>query len=81
MYVFCMYKQCTNYIKPICIIGKTPCCKTEKFVKNICNPSISVNQYLHHNLGHKQKIQVIRRNQVYFSSSNISTDTTVIVKD
>ena len=29
----------------------------------------------------KQKIQVIRRNQVYFSSSNVSTDTTVIVKD
>ena len=31
---------------------------------------------------YKQKIiQVIRRNQVYFSSSNVSTDTTVIVKD
>ena len=30
---------------------------------------------------YKQKIQVIRRNQVYFSSSNISTDTTVIVKE
>ena len=30
----------------------------------------------------KQKIiQFIRRNQVYFSSSNVSTDTTVIVKD
>ena len=30
----------------------------------------------------KQKIiQVIRRNKVYFSSSNVSTDTTVIVKD
>ena len=28
---------------------------------------ISVNQYLLHNLGYKQKIQVIRRNQVYFS--------------
>ena len=27
------------------------------------------------------KIEVTRRNQVYFSSSNISTDTTVIVKD
>ena len=26
-------------------------------------------------------IQVIRRNQVYFSSSNVSTDITVIVKD
>ena len=30
---------------------------------------------------YEQKIQVIRRNQVYFSSSNISTDTTVIVKE
>ena len=28
-----------------------------------------------------QKIQVIRRNQVYFSSFNVSTDTTVIAKD
>ena len=27
------------------------------------------------------KIQVIWRNQIYFSSSNVSTDTTVIVKD
>ena len=26
-------------------------------------------------------IQVIRRNQVYFSSSNVSTDIAVIVKD
>ena len=42
----------------------------------------SVNQCLRHNLGYKQKIlQFIRRNQVYFSSSNVSTDTTVIVKD
>ena len=31
---------------------------------------------------YKQKIiQFIRRNQVYFSSSNVSADTTVIVKD
>ena len=31
---------------------------------------------------YKQKIiRFIRRNQVYFSSSNVSTDTTVIVKD
>ena len=44
-------------------------------------PSISVNQYLRHNLGFKQKIQAIRRNQVYFRSSNLSTDTKVIVKD
>ena len=43
---------------------------------------ILVNQCLCHNLGYKQKIiQLIRRNQVYFSSSNVSTDTTVIVKD
>ena len=43
---------------------------------------ISVNQCLRHNLGYKQKIiQFIRSNQVYFSSSNVSTDTTVIVKD
>ena len=41
-----------------------------------------VDQCLRHNLGYKQKkIQFIRRNQVYFSSSNVSTDTTVIVKD
>ena len=34
---------------------------------------------LRHNLGYKQKIiQFIRHNQVYFSSSNVSTDTTVI---
>ena len=33
-------------------------------------------------IGYKQKIiQFIRRNQVYYSSSNVSTDTTVIVKD
>ena len=33
-------------------------------------------------LFYKQKIiQFIRRNQVYFSFSNVSTDTTVIVKD
>ena len=45
-------------------------------------PCISVNQCLRHNSGYKQKIiQIIRRNQVYFSTSNVSTDTTVIVKD
>ena len=44
-------------------------------------PCISLNPYLRHNLGYKQKIQVIRRNQVYFSSSNVSTDTTAVVKD
>ena len=43
--------------------------------------SISVNQYLLHNLVYKQKIQAIRCNQVYFSSFKNSTDTTVIVKD
>ena len=32
-------------------------------------------------LCYKQKIQVIQRNQVYFSSPNVSTYTTVIVKD
>ena len=43
---------------------------------------ILANQCLRHNLGYKQKIiQFIRRNQVHFSSSNVSTDTTVIVKD
>ena len=30
---------------------------------------------------YKQKVQAIRRNQVYFISSNASTGTTVIVKD
>ena len=42
---------------------------------------ISLSEYLRHNLGYKQKIQVNRRNQVYFTPSNVSTDTTVIVKD
>ena len=32
-------------------------------------------------LRYKQKIEVIWCNQVYFSSSNVSTYTTVIVKD
>ena len=40
----------------------------------------SVNQYLRHNLDYK-KIQIIRRIQAFFSSSNVSTDTTVFVKD
>ena len=44
-------------------------------------PCMAVNQCLRQNLGYKQKIQVIRCNQVYFSSSNVSADTTVIVKD
>ena len=48
---------------------------------NLFTPSISVNIYLRHNLGCKQKIQVIRRNQVYYSSSKDSTNTAVIVKD
>ena len=34
-----------------------------------------------HPISCKQKIQVIRFKQVYFSSSNVSTDITVIVKD
>ena len=46
-----------------------------------CKSNLVVNQYLRHNLGYKQKIQAIRRNQVYFSSSNVSTNTTVIAKD
>ena len=41
----------------------------------------SVNQYLQHNWGYKQKLQVIRPNQVYFSSSNVPTNTWVTVKD
>ena len=40
-----------------------------------------LNQNLRHNLGYKQRIQAFRRNQVYFSFSNVSNDTTVIVKD
>ena len=47
--------------------------------KPILLNSMSVNQYLRYHLGRKQKIQVIRRSQVYFSSSNVSTDATVIV--
>ena len=53
-----------------------------KFNGDLKQYYISVNQCLRHNLGYKQKIiQSIRRNQVYFSSSNVSTDTTVILKD
>ena len=37
-----------------------------------------INQYLRHNLGYKQKIQVTRGS---FSSSNVLTDTTVLAKD
>ena len=33
------------------------------------------------NIPQIKKIHVVRRNQVYFSSSNVLTDTTVIVKD
>ena len=47
--------------------------------KPILLNSMSVNQYLRYHLGRKQKIKVIRRSQVYFSSSNVSTDATVIV--
>ena len=40
------------------------------------NKTNSGSQCLRHNLGYKQKIiQFIRRNQVYFSSSNVSTET------
>ena len=41
----------------------------------------SIFEYLDPFKVYKQKIQAIRRNQVYFSSSNVSTDTTVTVKD
>ena len=66
------------------IKGKFECSgeNTEKYIMITLIPCISVNQCFRHNLGYKQKIiQFIRRNQVYFSSSNVSTDTTVIVKD
>ena len=56
--------------------------KSFRFQKLVSEHNYAVNQCLRHNLGYKQKIiQFIRRNQVYFSSSNVSTDTTVIVKD
>ena len=59
---------------------------TKRFIKEVYNLRLtkakhSVNQYLRHNLGYKQNIQVIRRNQVFSSFSHVSTDTTVIVKD
>ena len=41
---------------------------------------IPVNQNLRHNLGYT-KIQAIQCNQVYFSSSNVTTDTAVFIKD
>ena len=50
-------------------------------LQNTLTICLSVNQYLPHNLDYKQKIEVIWRNQVYFTSSNVSTDTTAIVKD
>ena len=46
----------------------------ERFTKKNCKKQIKMN------LGYKKK-QVMRRKQVYFSSTNISTDTTVIIKD
>ena len=50
--------------------------------ENCKKRSLLEDQCLRHNLGYKKKIiQFIQRNQVYFSSSNVSTDTTVIVKD
>ena len=50
----------SNEIVPVLVVFHLPYSKY-KGVK------ISVNQYLLHNLGYKQKIQVIRRNQVYFT--------------
>ena len=41
----------------------------------------TVNQYLRQNLDEFRLLQVIGRNQFYFSSSNVSTDTKVIIKD
>ena len=46
----------------------------ERFTKKNCKKQIKMN------LGYKKKL-VIRRKQVYFSSTNTSTDTTVIIKD
>ena len=42
--------------------------------------SEGVNQYLCHSVSYKQ-IQIIRRNQVYFCSSNVSTYATVIINN
>ena len=45
--------------------------------ENCKKRSLLEDQCLRHNLGYKQKIiQFIQRNQVYFSNSNVSTDTT-----
>ena len=53
------------FLKNTCL--KRPTCFFKK-----ANTFHSVNQCLRHNLGYKQKIiQFIRRNQVYFSSSNV----------
>ena len=47
-------------------------CKRDNLA--LCTTTNNLNDF-------KQNIQVIQRKQVYFSSSNVSTDTTVIVKD
>ena len=53
----------------------------ERFIKSY-NENSDIGYFLEVDVEYKQKIiQFIRRNQVYFSSSNVSTDTTVIVKD
>ena len=66
------WPESTDHSCKIVIIGGSRSGKTI--------PCISVNQYLRHDLGYK-KIQVIQSNQIYLSSSNVSTSTTVIVKD
>ena len=50
---------------------------------SLCNhaPDFEDFSILSTNTDYSQKIQVIQCNQVYFSSSNVSTHTTVIVKD
>ena len=47
----------------------------EKTFESITEKGINTNK------SYNQKIQVILLNEVYFSSSNVSTDTTFIVKD
>ena len=47
----------------------------KKHLKSITEKGINTNK------SYNQKIQVILLNEVYFSSSNVSTDTTFIVKD
>ena len=57
-----------------------------KFKTSLCNISqqqfpVTADFLSQRAPSYKQKIQVISCNQVYFSSSKVLTDTTVIVKD